>query len=180
LKVRICHAEPIVNAGLTVLLASYRDLAVTAENPDVVITDYHDGLARAQLGGVKILIITTRERDWDVRAALSAGVAAYLPQHCAAMELSDALAALSMGRRHYDKQLLARAEISQRWQNFTRRESEVLDLLAEGCCNKQIARRLDIGVGTVKTHIKSLFNKLGASHRTHAVILATQRGIVCQ
>jgi DNA-binding NarL/FixJ family response regulator len=180
LKVRICHAEPIINAGLAALLASYRHLAVIAENPYLVITDYHDGLARAQLGDEKVMIITAREREWDVRAALSAGVAAYLPQHCAAMELGDALQALSLGRSYYNKQLLVPAVDSLRLVDFTPRESEVLDLLAQGCCNKQIARKLDIAVGTVKSHIKSLYNKLGASHRTHAVVLATQRGIVCQ
>ncbi|MYM67910.1 DNA-binding response regulator [Pseudoduganella sp. FT55W] len=180
LKVRICHAEPIVNAGLTALLGSCRQLAVIADEPDVIITDYDDGLKRARLGKHKVMIVTTRARDWNVRSALSSGVAAYLPQHCAAAELGEALAALGAGQCYYQKPLLARLADTLRWLDFTPREAQVLDLMAEGCCNKLIARQLDIEVGTVKTHIKSLFAKLGATHRTQAVVMAIQRGIVCQ
>jgi two-component system NarL family response regulator len=61
---------------------------------------------------------------------------------------------------------------------LTSRETDVLQLLAQGCCNKSIARELGIGVGTVKTHVKGLFDKLGATARTHAVVLATRRGLV--
>jgi two-component system NarL family response regulator len=61
---------------------------------------------------------------------------------------------------------------------LTSRETDVLQLLAQGQCNKSIARELGIGVGTVKTHVKGLFDKLGATARTHAVVLATRRGLV--
>jgi two-component system NarL family response regulator len=54
----------------------------------------------------------------------------------------------------------------------------VLQLLGKGYCNKLIARALGIGIGTVKTHIKSLLDKLNATTRTHAVIIAAQRGLV--
>jgi predicted transcriptional regulator len=56
----------------------------------------------------------------------------------------------------------------------------VLELLATGRCNKVIARDLGISVGTVKTHLKGVMTKLGATARTHAVVLATQRGLVDQ
>ncbi len=61
---------------------------------------------------------------------------------------------------------------------LTPRETQVLQLMALGHCNKMIARDLGIGVGTVKTHAKGLFSKLGASARTQAVVMAARRGLV--
>jgi DNA-binding NarL/FixJ family response regulator len=124
------------------------------------------------------MIVSQREREWDIRKALSAGVHAYLPQHAEAVELLAAVRALGQGQRYFSQQLLARATENFYCGGFTGRENDVLKLLALGCSNKQIARGLDIGVGTVKTHVKSLFSKLGAKDRTHAVVLATRRGIV--
>src|SRR5205085_4074433 len=62
--------------------------------------------------------------------------------------------------------------------SLTERETDVLQLLAEGCCNKLIARRLGIGVGTVKTHVKGVMSKLDATARTHAVVVAAARGLI--
>ncbi|WP_229205320.1 MULTISPECIES: response regulator transcription factor [unclassified Duganella] len=113
-----------------------------------------------------------------MRTALSAGAHGYLPQQCNASELMTALRTLGAGERYFSRDLLARAADNRLQDGFTQRENDVLKLLAQGQSNKPIARDLDIGVGTVKSHIKSLFNKLGASARTQAVVLATQRGIV--
>lgn len=61
---------------------------------------------------------------------------------------------------------------------LTRRECEVLQLIAIGHCNKTIARDLGISVETVKSHVKNILAKLGAKARTHAVALATRRGLL--
>ncbi len=182
LKVSIRHAEPILRAGLAALLASRADIALSAAAPQVVITDFDDGLALARADDLprqRILIVTQRDREWDVRTALAAGVHGYLLQHAGLPELLAALQALAAGQRHVNRDLMARAMENLAHGDFTARESQVLALLAQGCSNKLIARQLDIGVGTVKSHVKSLFGKLGATARTHAVVLATQRGIVC-
>lgn len=187
LKVSICHTEAIINAGLAALLADCPDIELSTEVPasgawvDIVVTDYADAIERLRDGSAfreRVMIVTQREREWDVRTAMSAGVHGYLSQHCQAFELLAALRALGTGQRYFDKELLARANANFVHGDFTSRESQVLKLLALGWSNKQIARSLDIGVGTVKTHVKSLFNKLGASARTQAVVLATRRGIV--
>nr|WP_176649571.1 LuxR C-terminal-related transcriptional regulator [Duganella sp. SG902] len=69
--------------------------------------------------------------------------------------------------------------ISQRERDIrTAISAGVHGYLPQRCAAESIATKLDIGVGTVKTHVKSLFNKLGATARTHAVVLATQRGMV--
>lgn len=187
LKVSICHSEPIINAGLTALLAAQPNIELYPGRPghaswaDVVVTDYSDGLARMQ--GFpecreRVMIVTRREREWDVRTAMAAGIHGYLTQHCSSHELLAALHALRDGQRYFNKELQARATGHALHCSFTPRENQVLELLALGSSNKQIARQLEIGVGTVKSHIKSLFGKLGATTRTNAVVRATQRGIV--
>jgi DNA-binding NarL/FixJ family response regulator len=182
--VRIQHAEVIVNAGLVALLANspHVQLAEMDDSKvDIVITDYADAMARLPLApetGERVMIISQREREWDVRNAMAAGVHGYLPQRCEAAELQTALLALSQGKRYFNQALLALATQNLPGGGLTLRENQVLELLALGCCNKRIAIKLDIGVGTVKSHVKSLFNKLGATARTHAVVLATQRGMV--
>lgn len=183
IAVIICHAEAIVNAGLARLLADcpHVRLAAAGEDAALVITDYADGMARlsaARAGMARVVIVSQRERESEVRAAMKAGVHGYLPQRCAADELLDAMRALAQGRRYFNKELLERAMAHLGDSALTMRESQVLQLLATGCCNKRIALALDIGVGTVKTHIKSLLCKLGARARTHAVVLATQRGML--
>ena len=186
-SVQVLHTEPIVNAGLVALLASSPHLRPAHAPEDgvapiqVVITDYADAMARlsqAPATGERVMIISQREREWDVRNAMAAGVHGYLPQRCEAAELQTALEALSQGKRYFNQELLALATQNLPGGGLTQRENQVLELMALGCCNKRIALQLDIGVGTVKSHIKSLFHKLGATARTHAVVLATQRGMV--
>ncbi|MRW84948.1 DNA-binding response regulator [Pseudoduganella sp. FT26W] len=182
-SVHIGHGESIANAGLSALLASSPQVRLTAaaDGADVIVTDYADALARlehtARQTG-RVMIVSQREREWDIRTAISAGVHGYLPQRCAEAELMTAVQALGHGRRYFNPELLERAMQHMASDSLTLRESQVLELLAMGCCNKRIAIALDIGVGTVKTHVKSLFHKLGATARTHAVVLATQRGMV--
>lgn len=181
ISVHVSHCEPIVSAGLTALLASCPQVRLAADGADVVVTDYADALARLEHSPGKaerLMIISQREREWDIRTAISAGVHGYLPQRCAAGELLTAVLALGRGQCYYNPELLERAMQHMSSDSLTSRESQVLALLAQGYCNKRIATKLDIGVGTVKTHVKSLFNKLGATARTHAVVLATQRGMV--
>jgi len=181
-SVHVCHAEPIVNAGLTALLVTCPQVRLaSAYRADVIVTDYAAALARLQHvtpNAERLMIISQREREWDIRTAISAGVHGYLPQRCAADELLAAVQTLGRGQRYFNAELLERAMQHGASDSLTSRESQVLELLAKGCCNKRIAIELDIGVGTVKTHVKSLFCKLGATARTHAVVLATQRGMV--
>ena len=61
---------------------------------------------------------------------------------------------------------------------LTEREGQVLSLLTDGLCNKHIATRLDISLGTVKAHLRSAFDKLGVHSRTEAILIAERRGIL--
>jgi DNA-binding NarL/FixJ family response regulator len=195
IKVLIAHADAIVRAGLTALLAEQADLHITiaADNSaanhadtDVVIFD-HSGaiehtrrLARAHPGGrpPRVLIVTQLDREWDVHTAMTAGVHGYLLQNADIEQLLTAVRALSRGMRYLSADVSRCVIDSSARIGLTGRETDVLRLLAQGLCNKLIARELGIGVGTVKTHVKGLCDKLGATARTHAVVLAIRRGLV--
>jgi two-component system NarL family response regulator len=193
-RVVIAHADPIVSAGLAALLGANGDMQITVTNSeaashagaDVIVLDHRNGLehmrraANAHHGEQqpRVLIVTQMEREWEVRTAMMAGVHGYLLQNSDAEQLLTAVRTLSRGMRYLSAELSRCVADSFTRIGLTSRETDVLQLLAQGQCNKSIARELGIGVGTVKTHVKGLFDKLGATARTHAVVLATRRGLV--
>ncbi|NVM74310.1 two-component system NarL family response regulator [Duganella sp. SG902] len=192
-RVLIAHADAIVNAGLATLLGAQEDMQVatagaepSAHAADVIILDHRGGLehmrrsANAHHGDAqpRVLIVTQLEREWEVRTAMMAGVHGYLLQNADTEQLLTAVRTLSRGMRYLSAELSRCVADSFTRIGLTSRETDVLQLLAQGQCNKSIARELGIGVGTVKTHVKGLFDKLGATARTHAVVLATRRGLV--
>lgn len=187
--VHIMHAEPLVSAGLHTLLAGQDDWTLTldAQEPQarhrarVLVADHATGIALARqtvAGEAFVLVVTTLDKEWDIQVALANGVHGYLLQHCGADELARAVRVLLHGQRYLSAPIAAKVADSARRTNLTARQIDVLQLLGEGCCNKQIARRLGIGVGTVKTHIKGLMARLDATARTHAVVVAAQRGLI--
>lgn len=195
--IHVMHADPIMNAGLMALLSGAADLALSSHfdqpsaegQAELIITDYASALAacrrpQAERNGKpqRTLIVTHFEKEWEVRSAIDAGVHGYLLQRCAPDELLKAVRLLSSGQRFLSEAVTRSVADSLTRENLTGRETDVLQLLAEGCCNKSIARELGIGVGTVKTHVKGLMSKLEATARTHAVVVATQRGLIgtCQ
>jgi len=190
ISVQILHADAIVSAGLAALLGAHNDMHILPAPPDgasgpapadVIITDHRAGIEhmrRHTHGQTRVLIVTQLEREWEVRTAMMAGVHGYLLQNSPADQLLNAVRALSRGMRYLSAELSRCVADSFTRTGLTSRETDVLQLLAQGQCNKSIARELGIGVGTVKTHVKGLFDKLGATARTHAVVLATRRGLV--
>lgn len=191
--VLIAHPEAIVRAGLATLLATQSDLHVAiaaadgaASHADIIILDHRgaiDRVARRAAGDpafsqARVLAVTTLDREWEVYTALTAGVDGYLLQNADGKQLLEAVRTLSRGVRYLSGELTRCVADSFSRTVPTSRQMDVLQLLAQGQCNKSIARELGIGVGTVKTHVKSLCEKLGATARTHAVVLATQRGLV--
>lgn len=188
----IRHPDAVVSAGLAALLAGRHGYDVTTHGGDatgpaqasVIVTDHAGGIRLAQQHGLAppprppILVVTSCDKEFQVRSALDAGIQGYLLQDCSADELGDAARQLSQGGRYVSARVAGPIADSLTRAMLTRRETDVLHLLASGCCNKLIARELDIGVGTVKTHIKGLLGKLGARARTQAVVIASQRGLI--
>ena len=195
LDVLIAHGDAIVSAGLSALLAAQTDLHITVATngaavphagADVVILDHQGAMehmrrrTRAHVGEKqsRVLIVSQLDREWDVYTAMMAGVHGYLLQSANVEQLLTAVRTLSRGMHYVSPDLSHCVVGSSSRIGLTGRETDVLQLLAQGLCNKSIARELGIGAGTVKTHVKGLCDKLGARARTHAVVLAMRRGMV--
>lgn len=198
LSVRIALPESLLALGILCVLREQAHLDVevmdveseapaVAGGGEVIITDYERGmsLARASTSAgrrsavpARVLVLSGRDREHDIRRALEQGVRGYLSCDCSAAELSEALRTVARGQRYLSKLAGDRMANSFGRESLTDREQEVLALLAHGECNKQIARRLDIAIGTVKSHVKSVMCKLGAANRTKAICIANERGLV--
>jgi DNA-binding NarL/FixJ family response regulator len=195
--VLILHAEPIIAGGLAAALRANTKFDVQIGGPagaydgytapDVVVCDYAAGLQIAsdlRTGHqwapykVAVVVLSARPRQVEVQTSLSHGVLGYLVTGCGVSELVGAVQAASEGRRflcHAAAQHVADGMMSEA---LTTRERAVLFLLAKGRCNKVIATKLDIAVGTVKAHVRGIMSKLNASSRTEAANIASQRGLL--
>jgi DNA-binding NarL/FixJ family response regulator len=190
ITVQILHTSAVVNAGLRSILAEAQDIVVASEDgargvDAVVITDSLDGLqqcrqvaARDGRHGPRILIVAQPGKEWEIRHALDAGAQGYVSQSCSPDELRSAVRELGAGRCYPWPAASRSAGAGFARDTLTGRETEVLQLLGQGHCNKIIAREMGIGVGTVKSHLQAILSKLNATARTHAVVLATQRGLI--
>jgi DNA-binding NarL/FixJ family response regulator len=170
-------------------------------DPDVILMDIQmpemDGLeATRQIAALareetsRVLILTTFEQDEYVYEALRAGASGFLLKRTPAAELvaavrvvagGEALLAPSITRRLIDqfaKRPAVATHDASTLSELTEREREVLGLIAQGLSNAEIAERLVLSEGTVKTHIKHIFNKLELRDRAQAVILAYDAGLV--
>ena len=187
-KVLVAHEDTLLQAGLVALLARFDELDVARDadaDVDVVITDYPSGLRRLRLAGgagakPRIVVLTRRDSELDIRCALSQGVDGYMIVGCGVDSIVDAVLAVHQGLRHLDPVATHRVAESMFHEPLTGREKQVLQLVATGCANKVIAARLQIGVGTVKTHMRSVLDKLDAASRTEAAAVAHRRGLLQQ
>jgi DNA-binding NarL/FixJ family response regulator len=203
LPIRILPADdhPVVRAGIAAMLANEPDLEVVAEahngaeavalfeahRPDVVLMD----LQMPVMGGVdatrairgidpdaRVVALTTYEGDADIHRALSAGACAYLLKDALVGELVAAIRAAAAGKRVIPAPVAVKlAEFTPR-ADLTPRELEVLRHVARGLGNKEIAEAIGRSPETVKAHLESIFQKLGARDRAHAVTVALQRGFL--
>lgn len=191
INIHIMRSDPMMVAGLHAILSGQPDLNVTVHsaNPlaqqeaDILVTDYDSGIAAAcavaqDRQRTRVLVVTNRRREGEVRRAMDAGVHGYLLECATSGELVYAVRQLDRGLGYMSDGARRCLAESQRHASLTARETDVLHLLARGWCNKSIARELDIGLGTVKTHVRGLMNKLDASARTEVVVVAAQRGLV--
>lgn len=158
--------------------------------PDIVLVDLDlpilNGIEvikriRSKPDGPLALVLSAYDDEDYVMAALSAGATGYLLKTAHAEDLISAIHAAARGETvlqgSVGRALVTRARgADQRHEVLTGRELEVLRLAAKGERTKQIAARLSVSTRTVEAHLTAIFNKLGVSSRTEAIMYATTRG----
>jgi DNA-binding NarL/FixJ family response regulator len=193
-SILVVHNDPLLCAGLLAALRQasldvYMDVA-DAEGPcpiDVVIADYPHAMRLADptargdlphLAGARIMALTSNDREVDIRRAIEAGVHGYLLLGCPLSELIEGVTTVAHGVRYLCRSVAQRMADSLTRVSLTSREIDVLRLVVDGDSNKAIARKLQIEVGTVKSHMSAIMTKLGATSRTHAAGIAATRGLI--
>jgi DNA-binding NarL/FixJ family response regulator len=201
IRVLVADDHPVVRNGLAGVIAQQPELALVAEaangrqalekyrehRPDVVLMDLRmpdmDGVSaigaiREEFPDARILALTTYEGDVDIHRALEAGARGYLIKDMLLTDVLSAIRAVHRGERVIPMAVAAKlAEFTPRT-DLTNREIEVLQLVAKGLSNRDVAGIIGRTDETVKVHLKNIFAKLGVADRTEAVTLALSRGIL--
>jgi len=160
--------------------------AFRVHRPDIVVLDLRmpgmNGIEaitalREQFGNVRILVYSNFAKGEEVYMALKAGATGFVVKEMVVDRLLEAIRAVSRGERYVPPEVAMR--IGERLlAQLTPREMEVLQLVAKGCSNKEIATALHVVEGTIKIHVTNLLAKLGVSDRTQALVMAVKRGII--
>ena len=205
IRIVIADDHSVVRQGLRMFLALDDELEVVGEAqngaealelarqllPDVVLMDLlmpvMDGITaigaiRRELPDVEVIALTSVLEDASVVGAVKAGAIGYLLKDTQADELRRAIKAAAEGQVQLAPQAAARllreVRTPESPEALTERETDVLRLLALGRANKEIARDLEIGEKTVKTHVSNILGKLGVQSRTQAALYAVRTGLV--
>ena len=198
IRVVVAHTNPVIGAGVYSLLVDVpglvplrqeaTSLAQTSfRNVDVLIGNYDSisafmqrlcGQSGYPAAAPRLMIVTAQEREWEVRKALDMGVHAYVLTDCQRQELIAGVFSVQRGVRYVSNSVSQRLVDSLGRVSLTRRELDVLGLMAQGACNKAIAEMLGISVGTAKSHVAAILAKLHAASRTEAAAIAQARGLL--
>ena len=200
-KIRVLVADdhPIFRVGLKNLISQQADMQVVGEasdgpeavapvlaiRPDVTLLDLRmpnlDGpqvIAQvlASDKDARIIILTTYDGDEDIYRAVEAGARGYLLKDTFPEGMLDAIRDVHGGGHLFPAAVAAK--LVGRGAPLSTRELSVLELLARGLSNKEIQSALSIPEGTLKNHLKRVFDKLDVTDRTQAVLVALKRGLV--
>jgi len=200
LKVLIVDDHPMVREGLAGILSRFEitisGVAATgqkalrmfsATRPDVTLLDLRlpdqNGLDVLKSilkldPNARVVILTTSQADANIYDAISLGASGYLLKGIEGASLAQQIRHVAGGGKAIAPEALERLTRYIGAKKVSEREIEVLRLIALGKSNKEISQRLDIAVDTVKMHVKNLLQKLHASDRTQAVVIAIQRGLI--
>ncbi|WP_156722284.1 response regulator [Streptomyces apocyni] len=205
IRLLLADDHPVVRAGLRAVLDTEADFRVVAEAEsaeravelaaaepvDVVLMDLQFGAGRmhgaeataaisARDGAPRVLVLTTYDTDADILAAVEAGASGYLLKDAPPEELAAAVRTAAAGQSALAPAVAHRLMDRMRapGEALSRRELEVLGLVADGLSNLQISKRLFLSQATVKSHLVHIFAKLDVESRTAAVSAATARGML--
>jgi two-component system NarL family response regulator len=201
ISVIVADDHPVVRMGLRALIEAQPDMMIAAEaaggaaaveayttlRPDVMLVDLRmPGMGgrdviiavRKVVPDARIIVLTSFDGDEDVFRAVQAGARGYLLKASPPDEVVKAIRTVHAGGRLIAADVAARLADRVNSPSLTSREVAVLELVAKGLSNKEIAAALFLAEDTVKNHLKHVFAKLEVSDRTEAVLLAVQRGII--
>jgi DNA-binding NarL/FixJ family response regulator len=157
------------------------------QQPDVTLMDLRlpdisgiDAMIaiRQESPDARVVMLTTFEGDVEIQRALAAGARGYILKNMPPRELVGVIRQVYAGKKRIPVEIAAQIAEHLSDEPLTEREREVLQHVAGGNRNRDIADRLFISEETVKVHVKHIMEKLGASDRTEAVAIAVRRGII--
>jgi len=202
-QIRVLSVDdhPLLSGGIALLINSQLDMISIGHassgqeaielyrehKPDIVLMDVRlpdmSGIdattaIRNEFPDARIIMLTTADGDAEVRRALDAGARSYLLKSMSGKEMVDVIRHVHAGKKKIPAEIAALLAEHYSDETLSAREIEVLQQIAGGNRNREIAERLFISEDTVKAHIKHLMEKLGASDRTEAVAIGVRRGII--
>ena len=202
-KIRVFTVDdhPLLREGIAAIINNEADMLLSGQasngreaiqrfreqRPDVTLMDLRlpdisgiDAMIaiRNEFSGARIVMLTTFEGDVGIRRALAAGARGYILKDLPPRDLVDVVRQVHAGKKRIPAEVAAQLAEHVSDEALTEREREVLQHVAGGNRNRDIAERLFISEETVKVHIKHIMEKLDASDRTEAVTVAVRRGII--
>ncbi|WP_448662929.1 response regulator [Sphingomonas sp. CJ20] len=201
IRILIADDHPMLREGVSAVIEMQADMEIVGEaedgeeaiaryeqlRPDITLMDLRmpgtSGVTaieaiRRKHPDARIIVLTTFTGDAQALHALRAGASGYLLKSSLRRDLLDAIRSVHAGRRHLQPEIAADIALHAIDDALSPREIDILQLIAGGNANKEIARALQLSEDTIKSHIKSIFAKLYVSDRTHAVTVAARRGII--
>jgi DNA-binding NarL/FixJ family response regulator len=201
IRILVADDHYIVRIGLVALVNTEPDMEVIAEaadgvqaveffgqfQPDLVLMDSRmpmkNGVEavreiRRKNPAARVLMLTAYDGDHDITRALAAGAQGYVLKNSTGDKLIPAIRAVAAGQKWLPQEVAGRLASRKSFEQLTPREIQVLNEMAKGLANKEIADALKITEYTAKDHLKSIMAKLRVADRTEAVTVAIQRGII--
>jgi DNA-binding NarL/FixJ family response regulator len=202
-KIRVFTVDdhPLLHEGIATVIRNEPDMTLAAQassgreaiqlyrdfTPDVTLMDLRlpdmsgiDAMIaiRSEFPEARVIILTTFAGDVEIQRALQAGARAYTLKSMPPRELMEVIRQVHSGKRKIPAEIAAHLAEHYSDEALTQREVEVLQQVAGGNRNRDIANKLFITEETVKVHVKHIMEKLGAADRTQAVAIGVRRGII--
>ena len=193
--------HPLLREGIVAVIKGQPDMQVVAQasdgreaisyfcehKPDVTLMDLRlpdmsgiDAMIaiRGQFPEARVIMLTTFDCDAEIQRALAAGARSYILKSMPRREMAETIRQVHAGKKCLPAEVATRLAEHLSDEPLSEREMEVLQRVMLGNRNRDIAQRLFISVETVKSHMKHIMEKLGASDRTQAFTIAVRRGMI--